>query len=197
MADISSLGNLQSSEPVEVPTYSPSTAKPFPPAGRYTARVRESFPAEAFGASKAGYLTIKVDPVIVGGEYDGYVLKNTSLSTKPWEDRQTGKATSQFARFLSACGVEGKVGGSPQEQADAAERTASTLIQIDVDWEARNRDANFEVKGMKNFPKNPDGTHSRSVVVLDSDGTPQRDGNGEPVTARAFAVVTRFHRASN
>jgi hypothetical protein len=200
MADLSALGNLQSTEPLDLPIYKPQgTAKPFPVAGRYTARVRDSFPAEAFGASKTGYLTVKVDPTIIGGPYDGYTLRNTSLSAKTWTDRDTGKPVSQIGRFLKACGINQEVGGSPQQTADAVEQTANTIIQVDIDWLINSREHNFTLKGMKNFPVNEDGSHSRFVTLDGTNGRPSvtDPSTGKPVTLRAFLEVTRFVESVN
>lgn len=198
MADISQLGNLQTTEPLDLAVYNGTRqAKPFPPKGRYTARTPESFPAEAFGKSNTGFLTIDVSPTIVGGEYDGFKLNFTKVSTKTWTNKD-GKAESQFGRYLVACGITGDVPTSPQEQADLVERTANTLISIDVDWYARNRVAGFQVKGMENFPTKEDGSHSRRVEVKTADGKAVLDPvTGEPVVAFAYLEVVRFAPAAN
>ena len=194
MADISSLSNLQSTEPLDLPVYQSARAsRPFPKAGRYTARVRENFPAEAFGESKAGYLTVSVDPTIVGGEYDGYCVNFTKLSAKTWKNRE-GLSESQLGRYLKACGSNAVVGGTPQEQADAAETTANQLITIDVDWIAQSRANNFELKGMKNFPLGEDGQPTRFLKLDGTSGRPlvKDPITMEPLTVRAYLEVTRF-----
>lgn len=198
MADISSLGNLQSSEPLDLPVYQGTrTAKPFPKAGRYTARTPDSFPPESFGKSRSDNLTVDVSPTIVGGEYDGYKVNFTKVSAKTWTNKD-GHAESQLGRYLKACGINEVIGGDPQAQADAAERTANTLVSIDVDWVARNRAYNFELKGMKNFPSDGNGGYQRRVTVTDSNGQAVLDPiTGEPVTAVAFLEVTRFLPATN
>ena len=199
MADISALSGLQSTEPLDLPKYqSASPARPFPAAGRYMARTPESFGSEAFTASSTGNLLVDVSPTIVGGEHDGYKITFTKVSAKTWTDQKSGKATSQLGRYLKACGLNEEIPGDPQAQANAAERTANTLVQIDVDWYAQNRDAGFRVKGMKSFPLNPDGTYNRNIPVTKSDGTPYLDPiTGEQATARAFLEVTRFMEVSN
>ena len=198
MADLSALGTLQNTEPLDLPLYSSAKAsKPFPKAGRYTARTPDSFPAESFGESKAGFLTVDVSPTIVGGEHDGYKITYTRVSAKTWKNRD-GVSESQLGRYLKACGNNTQVSGSPQEQADAAEATANQLITIDVDWLARYGSSNFELKGMKNFPSDGNGGFTRFVKLDGKDGRPDvKDPiTGEPVTIRAFLEVVRFSEAT-
>ena len=199
MADLSSLSGLQSTEPLDLPIYQSARAsRPFPKAGRYLARVRESFPPEAFSESKAGFLVVDVAPTIVGGEYDGYTINFTKLSAKTWKSRE-GISESQLGRYLKACGSNAVVGGSPQEQADAAEATANQLITIDVDWIAQSRANNFELKGMKNFPVGADGAPTRFVPLDGTNGRPlvKDPITQEPLTVRAYLEVTRFNIATN
>lgn len=199
MADISSLTNLQSTEPLDLPLYqSASPSKPFPKAGRYTARTPEAFPAESFGESKAGFLLVDVSPTIVGGEHDGYKIPFTKVSAKTWKNKD-GKTESQLGRYLKAAGVNEVIEGEPQKQADAAETTANQLITIDVDWVARHKATRYELKGMKNFPLGADGTPSRFVSLDGKDGRPDvKDPiTGEPVSIRAFLEVVRFSTLTN
>ncbi len=197
MADLSQLGNLQSTDPLDLPLYQArGTSRPFPLADRYTARTPESFPPESFGESKAGFLTVDVSPTIVGGDYDGYKINYTRVSAKTWKNKE-GITESQLGRYLKATGVDGVVGGTPQEQADAAEASANKLVSIDADWIARHRESGFELKGMKNFPV-VDGKPSRFVKLDGTNGRPlvetvnQVTGETEPLTIRAFLEVTRF-----
>lgn len=199
MADISSLTNLQTTEPLDLPMYaSAKPSKPFPKAGRYTARTPEAFPPESFGESKAGFLTVDVSPTIVGGEYDGYKIPYTKVSAKTWKNKD-GVTESQLGRYLKACGVNEVVEGEPQKQADAAEATANQLVAIDVDWLARHNATRYELKGMKNFPIGADGQPTRFVALDGKDGRPEvKDPiSGEPVTIRAFLEVVRFSPLTN
>jgi len=198
MADLTALGNLQSSEPLDLPLYAASKAmKPFPKAGRYTARVPEAFPAESFGESQAGFLTVDVSPTIVGGDHDGYKINYTKVSAKSWKNK-AGVNESQLGRYLKACKLEETLDGSPQAQADAAERTANTLVDIDVDWVARYRPVNFELRGMTRFPSDGNGGYSRIVKLDGLNGRPTVIDpiTLEPIEIRAFLEVTRFSEAS-
>lgn len=197
MADISALGTLKSTAPLDLPIYqSARPSKPFPKAGRYTARTPENFPPESFGESKAGFLTADVSPTIVGGEYDGYKIPYTRVSAKTWTNRD-GVDESQLGRYLKAAGVNEVVSGEPQDQADAVATTANQLITIDVDWVARYGPSNWELKGMKNFPHQADGTPNRFVSLDGKDGRPNIMDpiTKEAQTVRAFLEVTRFSSA--
>lgn len=199
MADLSSLTNLKSTEPLDLPMYQSAKAnRPFPKADRYTARTPEAFPIERFGESKAGFLTVDVSPTIVGGDYDGYTINFTTVSAKTWRDRD-GVMTSQLGRYLKACGINDTIGGLPQEQADAVERTANTLVSIEADWIAKYKPLNYELKGMKNFPSDGNGGYSRFVKLDGTSGRPNviDPVTQEPLTIRAFLEVTRFSEATN
>lgn len=193
MADLSHLGNLKTTAPLDLPMYTEARApKPFPKAGRYTARTSEQI---TFGESQAGYLTADVSPTIVGGEFDGYKINFVKVSAKDWINKD-GKSESQLGRYLKAAGLDVEVEGNPQAQADAAEQTANTLIDVDADWIAKYQ-GKVILKGMKNFPI-VDGQPSRFVTLDGKDGRPEATDplTGEPVTTRAFLEVVRFHRAS-
>jgi hypothetical protein len=178
--------------------HSAKASKPFPAAGRYTARTPDAFPAESFGASKAGFLTVDVSPTISGGDHDGYTIPYTRVSAKTWTNRD-GVEESQLGRYFKACGVNAVIDGDPQAQAEMAEATANTLVTIDVDWVARDKGTGYELKGMKNFPKNADGTSSRTILLDGKDGRPTSNDpiTGEPVAIRAFLEVTRFNQLTN
>lgn len=194
MADISSLTSLKTTEPLDLPLYKTARqAKPFPPADTYTARTPESFPAESFGESAAGFLTVDVSPTIVGGEFDGYRIAFTKVSAKTWTNRD-GQAESQLGRYLKACGINETISGEPQDQASACDLTANQLVEIEVDWVARQKGTMWKLKGMKNFPLNPDGTHSRFVPMDGENGRPlvKDPITGDTVDARAFLEVVRF-----
>ena len=191
MADILQLGNLAVNEPLDMDDYQLSGApKPFPKRGRYTLRVRESFPAEAFGRSAAGALTVQIDPTIVGPTNDGFQLRFTRVSTKVYQRGES--KVSQFSDFLKACGVQGRLSGDAQEAADKAEQTANLTFDAYLDWRlyAAGEGADggpLVIDGMENFPKNDKG---EAVPYIKS--KTKLDDSGEPQILRANLQIKRF-----
>lgn len=190
MADISTLGDLNSAEPLDLDMYADVKVGPtLPPAGRYTVRAPESFPATAFGRTKAGYLSAQVDPTIVGPSHEGFTIRFTKVSAKTF--RRGDKVVSQIGDYLRATGITGEVEGEPQAQADAVEQTANRIYEVMVDWRAYNKNTQFVLEGMKNFPSDGKGGHL--PWCTDPNAT---DEKGEPQRLRANLVVTKFIPAS-
>jgi len=191
MADISALGNLATNEPLDMDEYQLSGApKPFPKKGRYTLRVRESFPAEAFGRSAAGALTVQIDPTIVGPTNDGFQLRFTRVSTKVYE--RGGVKVSQFSDFLKACGQTGKLSGDAQQNANTAEQTANLTFDAYLDWRLYaagegEGGSPLVIDGMENFPKNDKG---EPIPYIQS--KTKLDDNGNPQVLRANLQIKRF-----
>ena len=188
MADISALGQLQSSEPLDAETYAPvSSGFQLPRAGRYTVRAPESIPDSAFGASKAGFLTAQVDPTIVGPSNEGFQLRYIKVSAKTYDRGNDGKKASQMGDYLLACG-QTTIPGEPQQLADAVQATAGRTYEVVIDWRAHNQATGLTVKGMKNFPKDKDGNPQPFVEdKQDIDPT-----TGEPRRIWARLEVQKF-----
>jgi hypothetical protein len=187
MADISALGNLNSAEPLDLDMYADVKVggAGIPPAGRYTVRAPETFPATAFGRTNAGYLSAQVDPTIVGPTSEGYTIRFTKVSAKSF--RRGDKFVSQLGDYLRATGETGAVDADPQAQADAVERTAGRIYEVIVDWRAYNKETKFVLEGMKNFPTDGKGGH----LPFTTDPV-AKDENGEPQRLRANLVVTKY-----
>lgn len=174
-----------------------------PKAGRYTVRAPENFPQEAFGATKAGYLSVAVDPTIVGPTNEGFPIRFTKVSAKTWN--RGGVRVSQLGDYLRACGRRANVSADPQAQADAVEQTANSIYQIDADWRAYCKEDGFQVEGMDRFPSDGNGgklpyfahptlkakdpTTGETIKVVDA-----KTGNEieQPLMLRANLVVTRY-----
>jgi hypothetical protein len=187
MVDISALGNITSTEPLDLPQYKDAQEFRLPKAGRYTVQAPTEFPPTTFGKTQAGFLSAQVDPTIVGPTNEGFQIRFVRISAKTWEDKKSGVKVSQLGRYLRATGRTTPVGGDPQEQANAVEQTAGAVYQVDVDWRARNNNTGYTVEGMKNFPSDGNGGHQSWI----EDPT-DVDENGSPVRLRANLVVTRF-----
>jgi hypothetical protein len=186
MVDISSLGNLNAAEPLDMEIYPDAAAPtPLPTAGRYTVRAPETFPSEAFGSTKAGFLSAQVDPTIVGPDHEGYTIRFTKVSAKPFKRR--GVTVSQLGDYLRATGKKGLIPSDPQSQADAVAETTNSLYQIDLDWRVYEKTTGWQLEGMKNFPSDGNGGH---VPLIPS--PTEKNEDGTPAMLRANAFVTRF-----
>lgn len=162
---------------------------PPPPAGEYVVRAPESFPKTAFGKTKAGQLSVQIDPTIIGPISEGYVIRFTKVSAKPF--KRNGVTVSQLGDYLRAVGWTTNISGDPQEQADAVEATTNLTYRIAADWRAydKNDDGSiFVVEGMANFPPDGNGGHSPFINNLG-----HKDPiTGEPTLVRANLVVKRY-----
>lgn len=202
MANISHLGTLTPSEPLDLDTYadvkaSGSGGRMVPPPGRYTVRAPESFPDTAFGASKAGALLAQIDPTVVGGEHDGYQIRFVKVSAKVFNRtiKEAGVEkkvpASQVADYLRACGRRGSVPTDPQEIANLIEQTAGQLYEIETDWKVWDKFSSTEYTLRENadrFAKDADGNPMPFITVKDADGNDMR--------LRANVEVKRFISAS-
>lgn len=169
-------------EPVDAPAIdlndlpTRSSGSKFPKAGRYVLQTTSQFTDESFQPNKARTaLTAQIDPTIVGPTNEGYTLRFTRISAKPYV--RNGKSTSQLAEYLKACGQVGSVPADPQGQADLVEQTASATFEAQLDWEAYEKSTGRQLSGMKNFPKNDDGEpvpYFYSEVDKDEFGQPKR-----------------------
>jgi hypothetical protein len=194
-ADISALGTLNNSQPLDLDIYKPAQEFRLPPAGRYIVRAPERFESTSFGKSNSGYLKAQVDPTIIGTvdggtTGQGMQVRYVNVSAKSWTNKQ-GESESQLGRYLRAAGFKGAIPGDPQSQADAVEQTANRQYTVYLDWRARNNRTGFTVEGMSNFPKLADGTHQSWIQDPE-----EKDEKGNPVRLRANLTVTRFFAAA-
>lgn len=197
MANISELGNLNPTEPLDLDSYIDN--KEFtgiPAKGRYTVRAPESFPQEAFSLTQEGNLSISLDPTIVGPTNEGYTLRFTKVSAKQF--KRQGVTASQVGDYLRACGVRGKF-NTPQEQVDAVEQTVNQVYQVDVDWRAYNKNTKYQLKGMEHFTKDGNGSYlpfceDPGDFEKDEAGEVVKDAEGNPAhkKLRANAYVERY-----
>lgn len=188
MADISHLGGLQPVEALDLTNYAENRRQTFqlPGKGRYTLQAPESFPAEAFGRSKKGALSVQIDPTIVGPTNAGFTVKRQKIYASTWQ--RDGKTVSQIGDYLIANGIR-TVLNDEQELANAVESTAGKIYEADLDWRASR--GGFEVKGMENFPKLSNGTYQSWVTH-----PTEKDENGNAVRVLAYLEVVRFHPAA-
>jgi len=186
IADISTLGQLQPVEPLDLENYADNReSAPLPPKGRYTVQAPDTFPSPTFGRSQAGALTAQIDPKIVGPTNEGFVCKFTKVSAKQF--RRNGVVVSQLGDYLRAVGLRRRL-TDEQEQADAIEQTVNLTYEVEGDWRAYNSKAKRLVaEGMEHFPSDGNGGHLPWIP-----DPIEKDENGEPVRVRANFVITRY-----
>ena len=160
------------------------SGRKFPVKGRYTLRTAESFPAEAFGTSRAGALTVQIDPTIVGPNSEGRILKYTRISGKSFKRGAT--SVSQIGDYLKSVGVTGTF-GNWQQLADAVEQTAGRIFEADLDWRAYDKSTGRTIEGMESFPSDGNGGHVPYVL---SETEKDEEGNFKRIWANL--EVTRF-----
>jgi len=150
---------LNSSEPIDLDKYeAPSAGRPFPRKGRYVVRAAD-ITSESFGQSQAGYLTVQIDPTIVGPTDEGYQIRYVKQSAKTFTRGKSNTPVSQMGDFLLACGHKGAVPSDPAELANLVSTMSGTVFQADVDWRAYNKNNGFSLEGMEKFPKDVDGEY--------------------------------------
>ena len=193
MADISHLTGLQNSGQLSDSVYADQNDTPrgLPVEGRYTLRAPDSFPGDAFTVSREGYLQAQIDPTIVGGDRDGYTLRYTRISSKTFD--RNGTPASFFGDYVRACGGTADLNGDPQQLADAIDQTAGVTYEADTQWELFARGegedgTDLRIRGMRNFPQNPDGTYAS---VVESQNTVD-ERTGKPKLLFANLRVRRF-----
>lgn len=189
MADISALGEMKPVEPLDLENYADNKEfSAIPKAGRYTVQAPDTFPPAAFGRTKAGSLSVSIDPKVIGPTNEGYTLRFTKVSAKSF--KRNGVTVSQLGDYLRAVGFRGRL-TNEQEQADAVEQTANQIYQVDLDWRAYNKTTGFTLEGMNRFPSDGNGGHQPWTT-----DPSEKDETGEPVRLRANVTVVRFVPAS-
>lgn len=185
MADLSHLGGLNAVEALDFANYADNKESTFrlPAKGRYTLRAPDSFPAAAFGVTKAGALSVQVDPTIVGPAHEGFNIRFTKVSAKPFP--RDGKWVSQAGDYLRAFGYSGTLSDA-QQIADAIETTAGQTFEAKLDWRVYSK-SGFTLQGMEKFPKLADGTYQSWV-----EDPIEKDENGAPKKLRANIIVDRY-----
>lgn len=183
-ADISALGELRPVEPLNLSGYADNKRGTFvlPPRGEYLLQAPESF---VFARTQKGSLSADVSSKIVEGPFEGFKLRFQKVSASQWKDKD-GATKSQVGDYLRAFGFTDRL-TDEQVIADAIERTANLTYTAYLDWEANHFATKFAVKGMKNFPKNDDGTHQSWV-----EHPTEKDEDGNPLRIRAGLVVRTY-----
>lgn len=199
--NISHLGDIKPSEPVDLSTYTgqraSGTFRPIPPPGRYTVRAPE-FTDNSFSLSKAGALLTDVAPTIVGGDFNDYQIRFATVSAKTFQrtEKVNGEevkvTASGVADYLKALGRTETVPETAADVANLIATTAGQTYDIETDWKVWDGVTSTEFTLSKNperfDQRDEDGNVLPFIVAKDADGNDKR--------LRAKVVIKKFIAAS-
>lgn len=154
-----------------------------------------------FSATQEGFRSYQVGPLTVtkSGSADGYDIKFKYVNVKKRERNGKVVDSSSAGDFIRAAGITAK----PQKNAEydaAVRQTVGRVLPCTLDWEARNKDNEEEIHGVRAFPIDPTTGKRKAILkagdiynVLDAKGMP----TGETKTVKsevlfANAVIKYF-----
>ena len=191
VVDISALGNLAPTQPIDLSVIpeQPKKSFSFPRAGVYTVIAPEIIPAEAFSKSQSNSLKARVDPKVVGPTNSDYEVRFTNISAKEYVDSRTNLTTSQVAQYLQAFGIKDTLPEDPAEVANLIASTAGKEAKVYLNWEVEHRPSGFKLRGMKNFPSDNQGGFLNYIEHPDPE---IKDAQGNRLRLRANVVVSKW-----
>jgi hypothetical protein len=156
--------------------------------------------ANQYAVDKEGnaYLNYTFDPIrLVGaGVYDGYTIRFTSASLKPFE--KNGEPIkgnpSKLGNALRSAGMTSK----PQTNAEwraAVNQLKGKKVMFTIDWEAKNKEAGEVVKGFLAFPTDPDRPGTRKAILKAGDTVTERDNKGNVLGHQTISSEVMFANA--
>lgn len=189
--DISSLNNLNPSEPVDLSAVAPKGPR-FPRKGVYTLQLPETITLEDnFSETQSGNLAVEIDPVIVGPSSEGFQVRYVKASAKtyPTTDFKTKQkyTTSQMAELAASAGIH-SFPGDPREQVEIICSLAGAQVRAQLDWRAKNKRTGEVIEGEENFPKNALGEPQPWIEDAED-----QDPDGKNIRYRARIYVKRFY----
>jgi hypothetical protein len=153
--------------------------------------------------TKEGFLQFLIDPIKIvrSGTADGYVLRFTRASVKPFSKRDANGEMvpikgnpNALANFLRACGLSAK----PQVNADyraAVQACKGKAFPFTIDWEAYNKDTGESVKGYRSFPDDPFRPGSKKSILKAGDVITEYDAKGNQTGVRVVQSEVLFANA--
>lgn len=150
-------------------------------------------------APDEGFLNYLLDPIVVtkSGSYDGYELRFTRASVRPFERNGVVMKgnPNKLGSYLRAAGLSAK----PQTNADyeaAVKAAVGRPFAFVGDWEAYNKDTGESIKGYLNFPEDPERPGQRKSILKAGDLVTIRDkkGNltGDVITVQSDVLFANF-----
>jgi hypothetical protein len=148
--------------------------------------------------TKEGYLQLLLDPlkIVDSGTANGYTLRFTRVSTKPFEKNGApikGNPNSA-ANFLRATGLQAR----PQTNSEyiaAAKATNGKKFPFTIKWEAYNKDTGEKVSGYENFPDDQERPGQKKSILKAGDVVTERDSKGNVTGTRVIESEVLFANA--
>lgn len=179
-----------------------ATRRVTPPEGNYFLRMPEVF---GYARTQTGGLKVLMDPlVIVGGEFDGSVIRFATVSTTKFKNTNASSAADVLRNFYTSYGADGKAvytGPSPSTKEEWAEALRAIAGQVTphpvycqrVGWDKVEKK---EYKGAKSFPKGDDGHPQDFIDLPNPDGGTRRVFANLRPSLRGFSVTETLKQAA-
>jgi hypothetical protein len=147
--------------------------------------------ANQFAVDEEGraYLNFLIDPIelVDAGRYNGYTLRFTEASTKPFKN---GKS-NRLALFVAASGSTGKPQTNDQYR-QVVKALTGKRVRFTGEWEARSKDTGEKVKGYSNFPDDPDRPGEKKAILKKGDTYTVSDFKGNILETKTVQAEVIF-----
>ena len=208
MADTAGL-TLKEPQQIDWDNYNPGKKYQAPPPAKggdgkaivYTGQLPNTIGTEQ---DNDGYRRYTLDPIKLiknGNGVDGYVIRFTRASVKPFEKNGKVQNASAVGNVLRSAGVSAK----PQRTAEydaAMNAVKGRVISFTVDWEARNKETGETVRGYDNFPNDPDRPGQKKAILrgartsedgrmIPADTYRDKEGNVQTVSSEVLFANAR------
>ena len=195
--DTAGLG-LKEPQQIDWDNYNPGSkyqAPPVPlgPDGKNLVFTGQLPSAIAQETDKEGYRQYVLDPIKLvknGSGIDGYTIRFTRASIKPFEKEGKVQNASPVGNILRSAGITAK----PQKtfEYDAAVNAAKgRVVSFTLDWEARNKDTGETVRGYSNFPDDPERPGQKKAILKQGDVYKTREGETKIVQSEVLFANAR------
>ena len=197
MAETAGLGLKEPSQ-IDWDNYNPGSKYQAPPpalggdgkAITYTGQLPTAITQEQDDAGYRRYLLDPIKLVKNGNGVDGYTIRFTRASVKPFEKNGKVQNASSVGNVLRSAGVNSK----PQRTAEydaAMNAVKGRVITFTVDWEARNKDTGETVRGYANFPDDPDRPGHKKAILKAGDVYKTKEGETKTVESEVLFANAR------
>ena len=195
--DTAGLGLKEPSQ-IDWDNYNPGSKYQAPPAAKggdgkniiYTGQLPTAIVQEQDDQGYRRYLLDPIKLVKNGNGVDGYTLRFTRASVKPFERAGKVQNASSVGNVLRSAGVAAK----PQKTAEydaAMNAVKGRVVTFTIDWEARNKDTGEQVRGFDNFPDDLDRPGQKKAVLKAGDTYKTSEGETKVVQSEVLFANAR------